>query len=71
MGSRAGIAYHLPKVICMADDSDRPQAMGQGVIQRLVRETNITVEQARELVSFLGHDWASLVREARLLIQKR
>jgi hypothetical protein len=71
MGTRAGIAYHPPKVICMADDSDKPQARGQVVIQRLVRETNITVGQARELVSFLGHDWASLVREARLLDRKR
>jgi hypothetical protein len=54
----------------MADDSDKPQAMAQ-VVQRLVRETNITVEQARELVSLLGHNWPSLMREARLLIQKR
>jgi hypothetical protein len=54
----------------MADDSDKPQAMGQ-VVQRLVRETNITVEQARELVSLLGYNWPSLMREARLLIQKR
>jgi hypothetical protein len=55
----------------MADDSNKPQAMSQMVIQRLVRETNITVAQARELVSFLRHDWASLVREARLLVRKR
>jgi hypothetical protein len=54
----------------MADDSDRPQAMVQVVIQRLVRETNITVEQARALVSLLGYNWPSLMREARL-IQKR
>jgi hypothetical protein len=55
----------------MADDSDKPQAMGQVIIQRLVRETSITVEQARELVSVLGPNWPSLMREARLLIQKR
>jgi hypothetical protein len=70
MGSRAGVAYHPPKVICMADDSDKPQAMGQ-VVQRLVRETNITVKQARELASLLGNNWPSLMREARLLTQKR
>jgi hypothetical protein len=70
MGSRAGVAYHPPKVICMADDLDKPQAMGQ-VVQRLVRETNITVKQARELVSLLGNNWPSLMREARLLTQKR
>jgi hypothetical protein len=71
MGASARIVYHPQKVICMADDSDKRQARGLVVIQRLVRETNITAEQARELVSFLGHDWASLVREARLLVRKR
>jgi hypothetical protein len=55
----------------MADDSDKPPAMGQVVIQRLVRETHITVEQTRELVSLLGYNWPSLMREARLLIQNR
>ncbi len=37
------------------------------VIERLVTETGISLEQARELVSMLGANWSSLVREARLL----
>jgi hypothetical protein len=40
------------------------------VVLRLVKETGITLEQARELVSLLGHvNWTSLLREARLLIR--
>ncbi|PWJ87993.1 hypothetical protein C8D77_11382 [Mesorhizobium loti] len=35
--------------------------------RRLVDETGITEAQARELISFLGFNWASLVREARML----
>jgi hypothetical protein len=31
---------------------------------RLATETGITEAQARELIKFLGPDWASLVREA-------
>lgn len=35
--------------------------------RRLATETGITDAQARELIKFLGLDWPSLVREARLL----
>jgi hypothetical protein len=35
--------------------------------QRLVRDTGITEEQARSLIADLGFDWASLVREARIM----
>jgi hypothetical protein len=55
----------------MPDEPGKPQEREGQVIQRLVRETGITPEQARELVSILGHDWSSLVREARLLTRKR
>jgi hypothetical protein len=54
----------------MADDPRKPQER-EGIIPRLVKETGITPEQARELVSVLGHNWPSLVREARLLAGKR
>ncbi|MER8458692.1 hypothetical protein NKH24_21765 [Mesorhizobium sp. M1300] len=55
----------------MADVSDKPQSMHDSVILRLVKETGITVEQARDLVSLLGSvHWASLIREARLLIKR-
>jgi hypothetical protein len=41
------------------------------LVQRLVKEANITEEQARELIALLGYDWASLIREARFLTRKR
>ena len=40
-------------------------------VDRLVKASGITEAQARELITFLGYDWASLVREARLLVGKR
>jgi hypothetical protein len=55
----------------MADKPDNTQARGHMLVERLVREAGITVAQARELVLILGHNWPSLIREARLLITKR
>jgi hypothetical protein len=50
----------------MVDQSER-LAISRNVAQRLVAETGITEVQAMELVSFLGWEWSSLVREARLI----
>jgi len=52
--------------------SDRPNITGLAKLQReaveqLVRETGVTEEQARELISLLGLEWSSLLREARLI----
>ena len=55
----------------MADEPDKPKRSSGPVIQRLVKETGITEGQARELVSLLGVNWSSLVREAKLLKGKR
>jgi hypothetical protein len=56
----------------MADEQDRtPSAPDNPVVRRLVREANITEEQARELIALLGNDWPSLMREARFLVRKR
>ena len=55
----------------MADEPDKPNPMNGQVIQRLVHETGVTHEQARELVALLGPNWSSLVREAKLLNRKR
>jgi hypothetical protein len=56
----------------MADEPDKPHAMSDPVVRRLVRETGITEAQAREIVALLGVvNWPSLVREARLLKPKR
>jgi hypothetical protein len=55
----------------MVDNQNLPQVTTGPIIHRLVRETGITEEQARDLVSMLGFNWGSLVREARFLIPKR
>ena len=34
---------------------------------RLVAETGISSSQARELISLLGMNWTSLIREAKLI----
>ena len=36
-------------------------------VARLVKETGINEQQARELVELLGLEWASLVREASII----
>jgi len=50
----------------MVDEGERLAAI-RHVVQRLVAETGITPAQATELVAFLGMNWSSLLREARLL----
>ncbi|TIN32147.1 MAG: DUF982 domain-containing protein, partial [Mesorhizobium sp.] len=55
----------------MADEQDRTPNNPEVVVRRLVKETGITEEQARELIFFLGLHWASLLREAKNLAAKR
>ena len=54
----------------MVDESER-LALTSHLVQRLIAETGITQIQAVELVAFLGANWPSLVREARLLNPRR
>jgi hypothetical protein len=55
----------------MVDEQGRPPAATDVfVVRRLVKESGITEQQARELITFLGYDWASLMREARILTGK-
>jgi hypothetical protein len=51
----------------MVDEQDKPHADNVYLVRRLVNETDITEAQAHELIGFLGPNWSSLVREARLL----
>ena len=52
----------------MTSKTARPTS--DAVIQRLVRETGIREQQARDFVGLLGTtNWSSLVREAGLLNQ--
>jgi hypothetical protein len=37
------------------------------IVERLAKDTGITEQQALELILLLGLNWASLVREAKLL----
>ncbi|WP_198540293.1 MULTISPECIES: hypothetical protein [unclassified Mesorhizobium] len=39
----------------------------RGLVQRLLEETGITETQALELISLLGSNWSSLVREAKAI----
>lgn len=54
----------------MVDESER-LALTSQIVQRLIAETGITHIQAVELVAFLGANWSSLVREARLIREPR
>jgi hypothetical protein len=48
---------------------DHPVALEpkSGLVQKLLKETGITEVQALKLISLLGANWASLVREAKAL----
>jgi len=52
----------------MTDDQGKaPGKPDDCLVRRLVNEVDITEVQARELILFLGYDWPSLIREARIL----
>jgi hypothetical protein len=42
-----------------------------GTVNRLIREIGITETQAWELVTLLGPNWNSLVREAKELLRQK
>jgi hypothetical protein len=50
-----------------ADRDEQIRADAQVAVTRLVRETGVTELQATELITLLGMNWSSLIREARLL----
>jgi len=49
----------------MPDAPQTPEA--RATVERLMRETGITEAEARDLVTLLGADWSSLIREANVL----
>lgn len=56
----------------MSDVPEKPDGAGRTwLINRLVRETGVTEAEASDLITMLGVDWSSLVREARLQKSKR
>lgn len=55
----------------MPDVPEKPDGAGRAwLAKRLVQETGITEAEASDLVTMLGTDWSSLLREARLLKRK-
>lgn len=61
-----------PAEILVTQQPDKTNDLSRApTIQRLVQETGITEAEASGLLTVLGSDWSSLVREARLLKQKR
>lgn len=52
----------------MVEEQGKPYAGYSLVVRRLVGETGITENQAREMIAFLGlNNWSSLVRESRIM----
>jgi hypothetical protein len=52
----------------MPKQPDKTDDLGRaGLIRQLVKETGVTEAEASDLITMLGVNWASLVREARLL----
>lgn len=57
--------------IRMVDEQGKPHAGNSLVVRRLVEDTGIMEDQARELIAFIGaQNWASLLREAHILKRK-
>jgi hypothetical protein len=55
----------------MIPDNLANRAALDALAGRLVAETGISPAQANELIGFLGANWSSLVREARLIPKPR
>jgi len=51
----------------MGEEDDQRRRATDTYVRRLVTETGIAEKQARDLISVLGMNWASLVREAKNL----
>jgi hypothetical protein len=63
------VCWEANQAVSMADEAEnRPEI--EAVIRRLVRETGITVDDARFVVAILGNNWPSLVREARFISKR-
>jgi len=54
----------------MPDDPPRQWAAQDQTAARLVQHTGISKKQAEDLIKLLGLDWASLLREAKLMAKE-
>ncbi|RWE83141.1 MAG: hypothetical protein EOS63_05485 [Mesorhizobium sp.] len=55
----------------MTDTLGRPENARAYIIQRLMEETGISVEEAKELIGVLGFEWPSLLREAHIIAERK
>jgi len=56
----------------MVEEQGKPHAGYSLFVRRLVEDTGISEDQARELIGFIGaQNWTSLVREARILASQQ
>jgi hypothetical protein len=54
----------------MAEETKRPEMTPDGV-RALARESEVTEEQIREIISMVGLDRSSILREARVVSQAK
>ena len=54
----------------MPKEPDKADSGRAWLVKRLVQEAGITEAEATDLVTLLGMDWSSLLREARILKMK-
>ena len=62
------ISRRVQLVIHHVERTGQPLHRRRCAVARLIEEIGITDREASELISFLGLDWGSLVREARVII---
>lgn len=55
----------------MTNKPKKPQDPRNAFVLRLAKEAGITEAQARQLISLIGYEWPSLMREAMLLAKKK
>ncbi|GAA2849611.1 hypothetical protein GCM10010836_50680 [Aminobacter aminovorans] len=65
------LSVGLQRITVMSEGPADATKIEYLIIRRLMKEGNVTEEQARQLIAYLGHDWSSLIREARFVAKKR
>jgi hypothetical protein len=55
----------------MPEEPGKPSGLEhEGIVRRLMAETGIPEAEASDLISLLGANWPSLVREARVIAKR-
>jgi hypothetical protein len=61
----------LKRSVNMPKDTEKPNAGEVVLARRLAEETSITEAEAADLVTVLGTDWSSLVREGGIIRRRK